>query len=94
MKPFLYQPDRPWKEIELWKNVTETQWNDWIWQLTNTIRTLDDLKKVIHLTPEEEEGVRISTKTIPLNITPYYASLMNPRSSELSNQNAVCTCRK
>jgi lysine 2,3-aminomutase len=49
-----------------------------MWQLTNTIRTLDDLKKVINLTPEEEEGVRISTKTIPLNITPYYASLMNP----------------
>lgn len=74
----LYKPARHWKDIELWKNVTEEQWNDWIWQLTNTIRTLDDLKKVIDLTPEEEEGVRISTKTIPLNITPYYASLMNP----------------
>ena len=78
MKPFLYKPDRHWKDIELWKDVTEEQWNDWLWQLTNTIRTLDDLKKVIHLTPDEEEGVRISTKTIPLNITPYYASLMNP----------------
>ena len=78
MKPFLYKPNRPWKDIELWKDVTEEQWNDWIWQLTNTIRTLEDLKKVIHLTPDEEEGVRISTKTIPLNITPYYASLMNP----------------
>ena len=78
MKPFLYKPNRHWKDIELWKDVTEEQWNDWIWQLTNTIRTLEDLKKVIHLTPDEEEGVRISTKTIPLNITPYYASLMNP----------------
>ncbi|OLS36961.1 lysine 2,3-aminomutase [Alkalihalophilus pseudofirmus] len=74
----LYKPDRHWKEISLWKDVTDEQWNDWIWQLTNTIRTLDDLKQVINLTPEEEEGVRISTKTIPLNITPYYASLMNP----------------
>lgn len=74
----LYKPARHWKEIELWKDVPEEKWNDWMWQLTNTIRTLDDLKKVIHLTPEEEEGVRISTKTIPLNITPYYASLMNP----------------
>ncbi|PMU47819.1 lysine 2,3-aminomutase, partial [Pseudomonas sp. GP01-A3] len=44
----------------------------------NTVRTLDDLKQVIDLTKDEEEGVRISTKTIPLNITPYYASLMNP----------------
>ncbi|MDQ0255200.1 lysine 2,3-aminomutase [Evansella vedderi] len=78
MKMDLYKPARHWKEIELWKDVPEEKWNDWMWQLTNTIRTLDDLKKVIHLTPEEEEGVRISTKTIPLNITPYYASLMNP----------------
>lgn len=74
----LYKPRRHWKDIELWKDVPEGKWNDWIWQLTNTIRTLDDLKKVIDLTPEEEEGVRISTKTIPLNITPYYAALMNP----------------
>ena len=73
----LYKPKRHWKEIELWEDVTNEQWNNWLWQLTNTIRTVDDLKKVIHLTPDEEEGVRISTKTIPLNITPYYASLMN-----------------
>jgi lysine 2,3-aminomutase len=69
---------RHWKQVELWKDVTDEQWNDWLWQLTHTIRTLDELKKVVNLTPEEEEGVRISTQTIPLNITPYYASLMNP----------------
>lgn len=69
---------RDWREIELWKDVTEEQWNDWLWQLTHTIRTLEDLQKVINLTPEEEEGVRISTQTIPLNITPYYALLMDP----------------
>ncbi|TMW73509.1 lysine 2,3-aminomutase [Alteribacter natronophilus] len=78
MKMDLYKPARHWQDIELWKDVPEEKWNDWIWQLTNTIRTLDDLKKVINLTPEEEAGVKISTKTIPLNITPYYASLMNP----------------
>ncbi|HJV45752.1 MAG TPA: lysine 2,3-aminomutase [Bacillota bacterium] len=69
---------RHWKEISLWQDITEDQWNDWMWQLTNTIRTVDELKKVVNLTPDEEEGVRISTKTIPLNITPYYASLMDP----------------
>ena len=74
----LYKPARDWRDIELWKDVTDEQWNNWIWQLTNTIRTAEQLKKVIRLTPDEEEGVKISTKTIPLNITPYYASLMNP----------------
>ncbi|MCQ6267193.1 lysine 2,3-aminomutase [Fictibacillus sp. WQ 8-8] len=73
----LYQPKRHWKEIELWKDVTEEQWNDWLWQLTHTVRNIEDLKKVVNLTPEEEEGVRISTMTIPLNITPYYAWLMD-----------------
>ncbi|KZE49427.1 lysine 2,3-aminomutase [Brevibacillus parabrevis] len=68
---------RDWRSIELWKDVPEEKWNDWMWQLTHTIKTVDDLKQVINLTPEEEEGVRISTQTIPLNITPYYASLMD-----------------
>lgn len=81
MKNQLYKPQRHWKDIPLWKDVTEEQWNDWLWQLTNTVRTLEDLKQVIDLTKDEEEGVRISTKTIPLNITPYYASLMNPTDS-------------
>ena len=45
----LYKPKRHWKEIELWKDVTDDQWNNWLWQLTNTIRTVDDLKKVIQL---------------------------------------------
>lgn len=73
---------RHWSEVELWKDVTEEQWNDWLWQLTNTIRTVEQLKQVVNLTPEEEEGVRISTQTIPLNITPYYASLMDPNDPE------------
>uniref|UniRef100_UPI0012FFD693 KamA family radical SAM protein n=1 Tax=Mycobacteroides abscessus TaxID=36809 RepID=UPI0012FFD693 len=73
---------RHWSDIELWKDVAEEEWNDWLWQLTNTIRTVDQLKKVVNLTPEEEEGVRISTQTIPLNITPYYASLMDPDDPE------------
>nr|WP_040340334.1 lysine 2,3-aminomutase [Fictibacillus macauensis] len=73
----LYQPKKHWSEYELWKDVTEEQWNDWLWQLTHTVRNLDDLQKVVNLTPDEIEGVKISTMTIPLNITPYYAWLMD-----------------
>ncbi|TCP69447.1 lysine 2,3-aminomutase [Baia soyae] len=70
---------RDWREIELWKDVTEEQWNDWLWQLTHTIKNYDDLSKVIELAPEEIKGVEISNQTIPLNITPYYALLMDPK---------------
>lgn len=68
---------RHWTEVELWKDVTEEQWNDWMWQLTHTIRNVEDLSKVVNLTSDEVGGVGISGETIPLNITPYYALLMD-----------------
>jgi 2-C-methyl-D-erythritol 4-phosphate cytidylyltransferase len=41
----------------LFADVPEEQWNDWHWQVRNRAETLDDLKKVMTLTPDEEEGV-------------------------------------
>ena len=51
-------------------DVTDEQWNDWHWQVKNRIETLDDLKKYVTLTPEEEEGVRESLKSLRMAITP------------------------
>ena len=62
----------------LFPDVPDEQWNDWKWQVKNRIETLDQLKKYIALTPEEEEGVRESLKTLRMAITPYYLSLINP----------------
>ena len=62
---------------ELFPNVTDEQWNDWKWQVKNRIETLEELKKYIRLTPEEEEGVAKSLQTLRMAITPYYLSLMN-----------------
>ena len=66
-----------YNEIELWKDVTEEQWNDWHWQVRNRITTLEDLKKVINLTQEEEDGIKKSLEILRMGITPYYASLMD-----------------
>ncbi len=68
---------RHYSEIELWKDVTDEQWNDWHWQVRNRIDTVEDLKKVINLTPKEEEGVNAALKTLRMGITPYYALLMD-----------------
>lgn len=62
----------------LFPEVSDEQWNDWKWQVKNRIETLDQLKKYIKLTAEEEEGVRESLKTLRMAITPYYLSLINP----------------
>lgn len=58
-------------------DVTDAQWNDWHWQVRNRIETLEDLKRYVKLTAEEEEGVRRSLQSIRMAITPYYLSLIN-----------------
>ena len=63
--------------IRLFPNVSDADWNDWHWQVRNRIETLDELKKYISLTPEEQEGIRRALKTIRMAITPYYLSLIN-----------------
>lgn len=69
---------RRWKDIDLWKDVSDEQWNDWKWQVSNRITTVENLKKVINLTPQEEEDINDTLKSFRLGITPYYASLMDP----------------
>ncbi len=78
---------RSYKDIELWKNVTEDQWNDWKWQVSNRITSVTMLKQVVNITKEEEEGINECLKTLRMAITPYYAMLMDP-------DNPNCPIRK
>ncbi len=73
---------RHFREIELWKNVSDEQWDDWHWQVKNRIDNVEDLKKVVNLTREEEEGIQKSLEILRMGITPYYASLMDPNDPE------------
>lgn len=75
------------RRLKLFPEVSEENWNDWRWQVRNRIETLDELKKYIELTPEEEEGVRKSLETLRMAITPYYLTLIDP-------ENAHCPIRK
>ncbi|MHB1420952.1 MAG: lysine 2,3-aminomutase [Bacillota bacterium] len=64
--------------VSLWQDVPEEKWRDWHWQVANRITTLEQLKQVIPLTTEEEEGVCSCLKTFRMAITPYYATLIDP----------------
>lgn len=63
---------------QLFPDVSDADWNDWHWQVANRAETLEDLKKYITLTPEEEEGVKACLGTLRMAITPYYLSLIDP----------------
>ena len=83
---FVSHPRRTEKKIEetkesipsVWRNVSEKEWNDWRWQLRHRITTLDQLKEILELIPEEIEGIKHSKGRLALAVTPYFASLMDP----------------
>jgi lysine 2,3-aminomutase len=61
--------------------------NDWKWQLKNMICDVDELKKYIHISSEQEEEIRKVEKKYRWGISPYYLALMDKE-----NQN--CPIRK
>lgn len=62
---------------KMYPEVSDEQWNDWKWQVRNRVETLDQLKKYVTITPEEEEGIKQSLATFRMAITPYYLTLIN-----------------
>ncbi|SES94007.1 L-lysine 2,3-aminomutase [Natronincola peptidivorans] len=68
---------RHYRDIDLWKDVSEKDWSDWQWQVQNRITTLEELKQVINVTEEEEKGILKCLETLRMGIPPYYAALMD-----------------
>ncbi len=60
----------------LWANVPDAQWNDWRWQLSHRLNSLEELSQIIHLTDDEIAGLR--SHHFRVDITPYFASLIAP----------------
>lgn len=73
---------RHYTEVEIWKDVTQSQWDDWQWQTRNRIDDIETLKKVIDLTEEEIKGIEKSLEILRMGITPYYALLMDENDSK------------
>jgi lysine 2,3-aminomutase len=58
-------------------DTTTAEWNDWRWQMRARIRTLAELERVFTLSPDERAAASQHTGSLPVGITPYYASLMD-----------------
>ncbi|MCI0495821.1 KamA family radical SAM protein, partial [candidate division KSB1 bacterium] len=66
------------RRIMAYFNASESEWNDYLWQIRHVIRTPDKLGALIQLTDEERRSIeRAISNKIPFGITPYYVSLMD-----------------
>ena len=62
----------------LFAEVSEKDWNDWRWQVSNRAVCLDDLVRYgIRLTEEEKEGITATLGRLRMAVTPYYLSLID-----------------
>jgi len=52
-------------------------WNDWRWQLRTRIKSQAELERVFRLSEDERDAVARHQGSLPVGITPYYASLLD-----------------
>jgi len=66
----------------IFRDVSDSQWSDWRWQLKNRIVTADVLAGVIELTEDEKLAIDRCTDQFRMAITPYYPNLMDASDPE------------
>jgi len=65
------------KRAPFYQDVPEEKWNDWRWQLSNRLNSVEDFEKVLPLTDSEKKALA-TQGLFRVDITPYYASLIDP----------------
>ena len=61
-----------------WSHVPDVLWNDWHWQQRERVTRLEQLERVIRVTPDERPRACPDRCEFHMGITPYYAALMDP----------------
>jgi lysine 2,3-aminomutase len=65
------------KRAPIYADVPDEKWNNWRWQLSNRINSVEEFEKVIHLTESERKALS-APGLFRVDITPYFASLIDP----------------
>jgi len=58
--------------------ASDEDWNDWQWQIQNSFSSLGKMARVLALSDAELNAITGFSGALPLRITPYYASLLDP----------------
>jgi len=61
-----------------WCDTTDTEWNDWKWQLRNRITKKEQFERYLKISESESEGLCISSRKLLVSVTPHFLNLINP----------------
>jgi len=65
------------KRAPNYADIPDEKWNNWRWQLSNRINTVEEFEKILPLTESERKALS-SANLFRVDITPYYISLIDP----------------
>jgi lysine 2,3-aminomutase len=65
------------KRAPYYRDVPDEKWNDWRWQLSNRLNSAEEFEKVLPLTESERKALS-TAGLFRVDITPYFASLIDP----------------
>lgn len=65
------------RRAPVFSDVPDEKWNDWRWQLSHRLNTVDEIEKVLPLTESEKKALT-SAGLFRVDITPYFISLIDP----------------
>ena len=69
------------KRAPLYADVPDEKWNDWRWQLSNRLNSVEEIEKILPLTESERAALQASG-LFRVDITPYFISLVDPGDPE------------
>jgi lysine 2,3-aminomutase len=67
----------PSKRAPFYQDIPDDKWNDWRWQLSHRLNSVEDFENLITLTESERKALS-SPNLFRVDITPYFASLIDP----------------
>ncbi|BBD08090.1 KamA family radical SAM protein [Desulfovibrio ferrophilus] len=62
-------------------DVSDRDWNDWRWQIRHRLTSEQDFERMVELTGDERQALRMQQCKFPAAVTPYYAALIRHESS-------------
>jgi lysine 2,3-aminomutase len=66
------------KRAPAFADVPDEKWNDWHWQLSNRLNSVEDFEKVLELTDSERKALS-SPGLFRVDVTPYFVSRIDPK---------------
>ena len=65
------------RRAPIYQDVTDEDWNNWRWQLSHRLNSVEEISKILTLTESEKQALS-APGLFRVDITPYFISLIRP----------------